>query len=456
MKVLIIDDEKTALQTSTAILQSLGHRVETAFTEAQARRRLQDEPYDAVFLDYELGDQGNSLELVEFIHGLDPHIPAVVYAATSTVRSAVESMRRGAFDYIQKPLVPKEAAHVLEKVARERDLRAEVEQLSSQLASVNPTINLESNEADVQELYNMAMQAADSRANILLLGESGTGKTVLARNIHEGSPRSGRPFVTIHCPSLSPELLESELFGHVKGSFTGAVKDTWGKVSAADGGTLFLDEIGELPPNIQSKLLRLLQDRAYERIGETRTRTADLRIIAATNADLKEKTDSGEFREDLYFRLNVVSLHLPSLADRPRDILPLARQYVDFYARQMGKSGVRFSGEAEKAILQYPWPGNFRELRNVIERALIFCTDGEIQLRHFPEDFHQDLRSDIRPGFEVTLEELEKEHIQRTLDREKTVSKAASILGIDTATLYRKRKRYGFYQDKKSSEPEAG
>jgi NtrC-family two-component system response regulator AlgB len=290
----------------------------------------------------------------------------------------------------------------------------------------------------------VAFKAAPTEATILLRGDSGTGKGVLARAIHARSPRAGGPFITVNCPSLSAELLESELFGHVKGAFTGAVQDTVGKVAAAEGGTLFLDEIADLPLPLQPKLLRLLQEKRYERVGESRTRACDIRILAASNRDLQAAVTAGTFREDLLYRLNVIEVVLPPLRQRRKDILPLAEHLLHFIGRQAGKPSVSFTEEARTALLRYPWPGNVRELRNAIERGIILAADKEVGLADLPAQVGATVPpTSMEIGGAVTLEQLEGEHIRRVLMSTATLEETAAVLGIDPSTLYRKRKRYG-------------
>jgi NtrC-family two-component system response regulator AlgB len=318
--------------------------------------------------------------------------------------------------------------------------------LESRLSADAPATDLSTDEPALQKLYEMALKAASTPATVLLLGESGTGKTVLARFIHEHSAQKDNAFVTVSCPSLSRELLESELFGHVKGAFTGAVADTWGKVAQADGGTLFLDEIGELPLEIQPKLLRLLQEKEYERVGEAKLRRAHLRLIAATNRRLESAVEQGRFREDLFYRLNVMALTLPPLRERMGDLMKIATGYLQFFASQCGKHLSGFSPAAEQALRRYGWPGNLRELRNVIERAVILASRDQVEPEDLPEPFSQPAApgssNGIQVGARVSLEELENEHIRRLLGQTASMEETAHLLGIDPATLYRKRKKY--------------
>ena len=295
----------------------------------------------------------------------------------------------------------------------------------------------------MQQVLDIAFKAAASEASVLLCGESGTGKGILARAIHARSPRATGPFLTVHCPSLSAELLESELFGHVRGAFTGAVRDTVGKVAAAEGGTLLLDEIGELPSALQPKLLRLLQEKRFERLGEARTRASNVRILAATNRDLDADSASGRFRQDLLYRLKVIEITLPPLRQRRQDILPMAEHLLRFFARQSGKSVTGFTQEAQSALARYAWPGNLRELRNAVERGVILTSSALVGLADLPAPVGPPARAGVEVGAAVTLDELEAEHIRQVLASAGTIEEAASLLGIDPSTLYRKRTRYG-------------
>ena len=442
MKILIVDDEQNILKTTAFALRSMGHTPFTAATTSQADRFLGEAKIDAILLDISLGNE-NGLEYMAALRERDVDLPIIVFTAHSSIESAVESMRQGAWDYVQKPFVPEEIEQRLIKLEKELSLQTRVRDLESRIGHEAPLVILESGDVRMRGAFEMAFRAAPSEATILLEGPSGTGKTILARAIHDRSDRAGRPFVTVNCPSLSRALLESELFGHVKGSFTGAVRDTWGKVAVADGGTLFLDEIGELPPEIQPKLLRLLQDRQYERIGETRTHQADIRLIAATNTDLEAAVGEGRFREDLYYRLKVIAIEMPSLAERPADQMALAENYLQFFSRANRKGDLRFSEETADALRTYGWPGNLRELRNVIERAVILSTGDVISTKDLPREFHDSERASLQVGQFVSLAELEQAHIRQILAASGSLEHAARILGIDSATLYRKRKKFG-------------
>ncbi len=369
MKILIIDDEASLRRTLRLALEAMGHSAGEARDGAHALELVGYRPFEAAFLDLRLGrEQG--IDLLPELLRLAPGLAVVVITAYATIETAVEAMRRGAADYLPKPYTPDQIRVVLTRIERVRRLQSHVEELEERVRSVVPEADLRTDEPAMRQALEVAFKAAASEATLLLRGPSGTGKGVLARAIHAHSRRAEGPFVTVACPSLSAELLESELFGHVRGAFTGAVRDTVGKVAAAEGGTLFLDEVGDLPPPLQPKLLRLLQEKRYERVGEAVTRAADVRIVAATNRDLEADTAAGRFREDLLYRLNVIEVLLPALRQRPRDVLPLAEHLLHFFARQSGKSVPGFTEEARAAFLRYPWPGNLRELRNAVERAV--------------------------------------------------------------------------------------
>jgi NtrC-family two-component system response regulator AlgB len=441
MRILVIDDETHIRKTTAMTLDALGHECIQASTSAEAISQLQKGSFDAAFLDLRLGNE-DGIDLIPKLLTLEPKLSVIVFTAYSSIDTAVEAMRRGAVDYIAKPFTPEQIRQSLNRIENARRLENRVVELESMLSNTQTLADFNSEEPLVQKLFETATKAAASAATLLILGESGTGKSVLARALHTNSPRRDNAFVTVACPSLSRELLESELFGHVRGAFTGAVGETWGKVKAAEGGTLFLDEIGELPSEIQPKLLRLLQEREYERVGDAKPRKANVRVIAATNRKLEDLVKEGKFREDLYYRLNVITIEMPPLRNRPLDLPAVARQHLKFFARESARPIKDFTPAAMSAMQRYPWPGNLRELRNVIERAVILSPGEKIDLNDFPDTLRGSQPSGAIIGNRVSLEELEREHITRIIEIAGSMDEAAQILGIDPATLYRKRKRY--------------
>jgi NtrC-family two-component system response regulator AlgB len=442
MEVLLIDDDPSLRRTIRTALETRGHQVADARDGAQALEQLGRRRFDVALLDLRLArEQG--LDLLPELLRLAPGLCVVIITAHAAIATAVEAMRRGAFDYLPKPFTPDQLRAVLEKIAHVRQLQTRVGELEEQVRALVPEADLHTEEPAMQQALDVAFRAAPTEATLLLRGESGTGKGVLARAVHARSQRAASPFVTVSCPSLSAELLASELFGHTRGAFTGAVSDTEGKVAAAEGGTLFLDEVGDLPLALQPKLLRLLQERQYERVGETRTRTASVRLLAATNRPLDAEVAAGRFREDLFYRLNVIEVTLPPLRQRPHDLLPLAEHLLRFFARQTGKAVTGFTEEARAALQRHPWPGNIRELRNAIERAVILGAGPLLGTADLPAQVGAVPRPGVELGQAVTLEQLEAEHIRRVLATAPTLDEAAALLGIDPSTLYRKRKRYG-------------
>jgi NtrC-family two-component system response regulator AlgB len=419
----------------------MGHQVETASNRAAAEKKLRHQSFEVAFLDIRLGAE-NGLDLLPDLLRLSPRLAVVVITAYSSIETAVLAIQRGAFDYLPKPFKPAQIGQMLDRVARTRQLEIRISDLEGQLPRPSAETDLAaSSDPKMQRLMEVAKKSASSEATILMLGESGTGKSALARQIHRWSARAAEPFVTVSCPSLSRDLLESELFGHMKGAFTGAVATTWGKVAAADRGTLFLDEIGELPLEIQPKLLRLLQEREYERVGEAKIRMANVRVIAATNRNLKEAVARGTFREDLLYRLDVISLQLPPLRERPSDILSIAQNQLQQLATQSGRPVVGFSETARQLIERYSWPGNIRELRNVIERATILTSGDQIEATDLPSSLSEtSTEGGPALGGSFSIEEIEAEHIRQVLGRTKTLQQAATILKLDPTTLLRKRK----------------
>jgi len=443
MNLLVIDDEAGLRRTIRLTLESMQHHVLEAATRTQALQVLLREPIDLALVDLRLGHE-SGLDLLTALLQAAPKLAVVVMTAYASIETAVEAMKRGAFDYLPKPFTPDQLRVILERWALVQGLQVKVADLQEQVRSVLPETDLHTEEPAMQSALEMAFQVAASEATVLIHGESGTGKGVLARVIHGRSRRADRPFVTVPCPSLSGELLESALFGHARGAFTGAVKDTEGKVAAAEGGTLFLDEVGDLPLLLQPKLLRFLQEKAYERVGENRTRSGDVRIVAATNRDLKAEVKAGRYREDLLYRLNVIEINLPPLRQRRRDIVPLARHLLRFFAQQAGKPIGGFHPEAEAALQQHAWPGNLRELRNAVERGVILAPGDSVGLAHLPAQVGQvPPAAHVELGGACTLEDLEREHIRRVLAHTPSVEQAAQTLGINPSTLYRKRKLYG-------------
>ncbi len=441
LRVLVVDDEKNIRTTLGVCLEGLGCRVAQAANGTAALEAVRVEAFDLAFCDLRLA-QESGLDLLPRLLAERPELDVIVVTAYATVDSAVEAMRRGAKDYLPKPFTPAQIAHLVARAKERRALEARVVDLEARLEEAEPETVLETGSRRMQAALDVLGRAAGHDVSVLLRGENGTGKGVMARLLHSRSPRRDRPFVVVNCPTLSEELLASELFGHARGAFTGAVRDQEGRVEAAEGGTVFLDEIGEISPALQAKLLRFLQEKRFERIGENRTRSADVRIVAATNRPLEEEVKAGRFREDLLYRLNVVEITVPPLRERAEDVLPLARRFIAFFARQARRSPPELSPSAERVLASYPWPGNVRELRNAIERALILSPGQLLEPESFPERIAAQPTTPTLGG-DFTAEEIEREHVLRVLARAPTLEDSARILGIDASTLWRKRKRWG-------------
>ena len=448
-RLLVVDDEKSICSTIEAVLKQSGHQVEVADSGEAAITLMRKQVPDILLTDLRM-DGMSGLDLLNKAREHFPSATVVIMTAFGTIDTAVSAIRNGAYDYLVKPFTPEQLDHLIERIEEFRRLREENTKLRDQVDALSEPSAIMTHNPKMQKLLDMAKKVAASDSTILVTGESGTGKTLLAKMMHDESMRSKGPFAVVNCATLSENLLESELFGHVRGAFTGAVKDKMGRLQVADTGTVFLDEIGEISPNLQTKLLRFLQEREFEKVGDTKTIRVDVRIIAATNKDLEREVREGHFREDLYFRLNVIELHMPSLRHRLEDIGTLSEQLLARSFLAAGRKTKSIDESARRAILSYGWPGNIRELKNALERAAILSTGETVTLEDLPDRVLENGSSQIQndpilamTASDVSLEDLEKKHIQQVLTTTRTLEEAASVLGINLSTLWRKRRRYG-------------
>ena len=450
---LVVDDDSGVRQSIRLCLEPEGARVLGIGTAGAALEALDRGRFELVFLDLWIGSESGLSALPEILRR-QPGVSVIVITAFATIESAVEAMRLGAADYLPKPFSPDQVRLTAKRALANHQLKNQVAELQSRVEENEAEGFFETHSAAYRGYLETAGRVAASEAVVLLRGESGTGKNVMARWLRAHSSRRNQPFVTVHCPMLSGDLLSSALFGHRKGAFTGAIVDAAGKVEEAEHGTLFLDEIADLTTDAQSRLLRFLNDRTYERLGDTKERKADVRIIAATNRSIEDDIKAGKFREDLFFRFNVLTLVLPPLRDRRDDIVPLAQHYLDFFSRRRSHREMVFSEPCVRALMEYPWPGNLRELRNAVERAVILAQSGTLgpsDLGLRPTENPGDDASrpfngathDVALGGDYSIEEIEREHIARLIARTRSMEAAARVLKIDPTTLQRKRKRYG-------------
>jgi two-component system NtrC family response regulator len=446
LNILVVEDGKSQREMLRDFLKGEGHIVMEAADGETALQQVRSRHFDLLLLDYRMPGM-DGMDVLKAVKSINPEIDVVIITAHGTIETAVEAMKAGALDYIMKPLEFDELLILVERVAERRNLIRENELLKKELRDKSITTDrIIYRSSQMQELINMAGRVANSRATVLLQGESGTGKELLARLVHQLSPRSNKPIITVNCNALSEHLLESELFGHEKGSFTGAGARRIGRFEEADGGTLFLDEIGEITAPVQVKLLRFLQEREFQRVGGNQTIHSDVRIISATNRDLEARVREGFFREDLFYRLNVVVMNIPPLRERKEDIPPLIDHFLKGFAADNGKKIDAVSSEARDMLMKYDYPGNVRELENIIERAVVIAREETISANDLP--FHLGSageEEEIETGLlKKTVEDMERKLIQNALDEAgQNQSRAADLLGISERMLRYKLKKLG-------------
>jgi two-component system NtrC family response regulator len=445
--ILIVDDEDAQRSILKGYLEKKGYKIYSASSGTEGIKIVQDNLIDIVLSDYKMPDK-TGLEVLESVKKINPEVSFVILTAYGTIENAVKAMRLGAFDYISKPVDLDELDLMIERIIENKNLKSEIQLLKNQLQSKFKIDSFISHSPKMEEVLSFAARAADSKATVLITGESGTGKEVLAKSIHYVSPRKDKPFIAVNIPALPETLLESELFGHEKGAFTGAEKSKKGRFELADGGTIFLDEIGDIPINLQVKLLRVLQEHQIERVGSTENINIDVRIIAATHQNLEEKIKDGSFREDLFYRLNIVSLNIPPLRDRREDIIPLIEHFVQKYSRENNKEKLSLSKEAVDLLIKYNFPGNVRELENIIERAVVLCRSKVITVNDLPNivtgfKAEKEIATNENTPLIEQVEELEKKLIYDALSKSNgNQSQAGRMLGLTERNLRYKMQKY--------------
>ncbi len=448
VSLMIVDDDENMREILAKVLAQEGYTIRQAPHAEAALQELRREPVDVVLSDIRMPGM-DGLAFLQQARRSFPEVTVIMMTAFGSVDSAVEAMKQGAYDYISKPFKMDEVNIILSRAVQDKRLRNELRSVRRQLEKAFEFGNLIGKSAEMQKVFDLIRRVANTPATILITGGSGTGKELVAKAIHFNSDRKERPFVPVNCSAIPEDLLESELFGHVKGSFTGAVADKRGLFVEADGGTIFLDEISEMTQGMQAKLLRVLQESEVRRVGDTKSIHVDARVVAATNQDLSVAIRERRFREDLFYRLNVIPVVLPDLKDRVDDIPLLVGHFLKKY--DVLSSGARkVSHEALRALVKHHWPGNVRELENAIERAVILSSNEEIQVEDLPPELQSDETDSLRRAEErgATLEELEKDYILLVLERSGgNQTRASEVLGIDRRTLYRKLQRYGVAED---------
>lgn len=436
ISLLIVDDEESVRDSLENWFLEDGYLVECAENAKIALNMLEENKFDIVLTDIKMPGM-DGLEMLKRIKLINPDILVIVMTAFATVDTAVQALKDGAFDYVTKPFDPDDLAHLIRNASRQISLKRENSRLREHVVSLENVEDIIGSSEPMQSLLKEVESVAQSNASVILTGESGTGKELIARAIHANSNRKFFPLISVHCGALSESLLESELFGHEKGAFTGAVYNRKGRFEMADSGTIFLDEIATISSKMQVELLRVLETKSFMRVGGNKLITSDFRVICATNRDLKAMVDAGTFREDLFYRLNVVNIRIPPLRERMEDIPVLVEHFIQKFCISMSKNPVKIEKAALERLMEFDFPGNVRELENMIERALVIGNGKEIKVKDLP------LTKSAPSSSVESLEDLEKKHIQMILEKyEWNISKAARVLGIDRVTLYNKLRKY--------------
>ncbi|MCZ6635114.1 MAG: sigma-54 dependent transcriptional regulator [bacterium] len=446
-KILVVDDDDLFRDFLKETLDRKNHDVDVAENGQTAIRRMEETPYDLILSDIRMPDI-DGIQVLDRARQLQPDTPVMMITANASVQNAVEAMQKGAYDYIEKGGTLEEIEVRVERALENQLLRQENQRLRSELQIRYDFGNMVGKSKAMAEIFDLIKIVAQSRSTVLINGESGTGKELVTRAIHYNSPRSAGPFIKLNCAALPQDLIESELFGHEKGAFTGAIKQTKGRFELADGGTLMLDEISEIKPPLQAKLLRVLQEREFERIGSGTSIQVDVRIVATSNRNLEEEIEKGNFREDLYYRINVIPINIPTLQDRKEDIPSLVDHFLDKYNKENNKQIEGVSEKGLEILMNYNWPGNIRELENYLERGVVICQETQIGVKHLPLDV---LTGERRArggsdGMEVgtTVRDMEKQLILKTLEaKDGNRTAAADVLGISSRTLRNKLHEYG-------------
>jgi two-component system, NtrC family, response regulator HydG len=440
--ILVVDDELIVRESLSKWFKEDGFRVDTAENAAVALKRLQSSPWNIMLVDIKMPGM-DGIELLQRVKEIDKNIVVIIITAFASVDTAVKALKDGAFDYITKPIDPDYLDHLIEKALKQQQLTMENLRLKETVSELSTTSEIIGESPEMKKVHELVNTVAPTDTTIMILGESGTGKELVARAIHNLSGRKYAPMVTVNCGAMTETLLESELFGHERGAFTGAQYRRKGKIELADGGTLFLDEIGNIDMKTQMDLLRVLETKQFMRVGGSELLRSDFRVICATNRDLEKAVKEGAFREDLYYRINVFSIWLPPLRARRGDIAKLAHYFMEKYSRQMNKQVRGFSPEAMHAVRGYDWPGNVRELENAIERAMVVTQGPMIEKEHLPLHTISAVRQNGK-----RLEDIERQHIEAVLKETGwNVSRSAAILDIDRVTLYHKIEKYGLKRE---------